>query len=533
MPGAPPPAYTPPQGDGAPPAANPSEGAPAGDAPPTPTTSGEPGGPASPPGGSPDGYVPPNDPNNPNSGQPGDENPDGTPRRPPPPRTLREQSLAAFRNGNEILGFKLLNAHYAVVPSAKDDLAKNMSWFPGLMKPALAPRIGIAIQVLEEPVNFKGDPMPIGSASLTSAVDQMQQAEAADGAIGRTGRMSKFGRGRKGPMADFSEKSKSDQTQNWPASQQVTYFLGDFGDFLVDALKERMETGEYGPVLKDLVRLGAPAGPRRDPNNPDGQPGDGDLSGGQPGDGGAPMGPGGGGRGGRGGRGGGPGGNAFGGADGGLPGGGNLPAAGDNQPRRWSNRTGDKEAVNFAAIKQISPCIISLGKIKEDEREALNKRAEAANCDVLALFTMTLHQARTGNFINNKTTLKLHNLRTNKPLPNYSAEPLVNLDVERWRQKDEKGVEPVEREVLKALDALDKVLKPAPLPEAVTAERAKKRITDLVAAKPDEPLPVLVEARFYVVKGLLTENDFIDAAKSLLGEDGLVKLAARAKEGAQ
>jgi len=79
------------------------------------------------------------------------------------------------------------------------------------------------------------------------------------------------------------------------------------------------------------------------------------------------------------------------------------------------------------------------------------------------------------------------------------------------------------------LDAVDKVLKPTPLPEAVTAERAKKRIADLVAAKPDEPLPVLVEARYYLTKGLLGQDDYVETAKSLLGEDGFAKLASRAK----
>ncbi len=544
MPGGPPApgASSNPGGDGAPAANAPPEGtpnegapgAPGGDGIPMPTAPGEPpGGGNQFAGGGTDG-PPPGDPNNPNNGQPGNESPDGSPPPPPPPRTLREQAIAAFRNGNELMGTKLLNAHFAAVPKAKDELAQKMAWYPGLMRPALAPRIGIAIQIVEEPLNFKGDPMPIGSTALTTAVDQMQQAEAADGAIGRTGRMSKFGRGRKGPMADFSEKSKTDQTQNWPPAQQITYYVGDFGDWLLEALHERMETGDYGPMLQDLVKQARRPVQRRDPNNPDGQPGDGGSgsAGGQADEGGAP--PPGGGRGGRGGRGGG--GAAFG-AGGGAAGAG-FAASGADSARRWSSKTGsDREAANLVAVKQVSPYILWLGKIKDDERDELNKRAEATNCDVLAVFTMKLHQARTGNFINNTSTLRIYCYRPGnppatrwQPLPGYSAEPLVNLDVERWRQKDEKGMEPVEREILKALEALDKVLKPVPLPEALTAERAKKRITDLVAAKPDEPLPVVVEARYYMAKGLLSQSDFIDAAKTLLGEDGLNKLAARDKD---
>jgi hypothetical protein len=174
------------------------------------------------------------------------------------------------------------------------------------------------------------------------------------------------------------------------------------------------------------------------------------------------------------------------------------------------------------------PCITWLGKVKDEDRDELQKRAEAAGVDFLLVFEMTLKEARSSTFINNKTTLKITNLRLSKPLAGYSPEPLVNLAVEQWRQKDEKGLDPVEREVTKAIEAFDKALKPVPLPEAVTAERAKKRIADLVAAKPDEPLPVIVEARYYMSKGLMTEDEVNEAAKSLLGEDGFARLAARA-----
>ncbi len=408
-----------PSGDGAPAATTPPEGTPnegtpgesAGEGLPTPTAPGEPPGGNPLAGGATEG-APPGDPNNPNNGQPGDDNPD-TPRPPPPPRTLREQAYAAYRNGNEMLGEKLLLAHFAAVPSAKDELAQKMAWYPGLMRPALAPRIGIAIQILEEPLNFKGDPMPIGSAALTAAVDQMQQAEAADSAIGRTGRTSKFGRGRRGPTMDYSEKAKSDQTQNWPAAQQIHYYLGDFGDWLVDALQERMETGEYGPVMQDLQKQASRPAPRRDPNNPDGQSGEGATAGSDTADGSASP-PAGGGRGGRGGRGGG-GGGGGGGFGGGASGAGFTTASGDAQQRRWAptNRAQDHNGANLAAVKQVSPCILWLGKVKEDEREELNKRAEATDCDILAVFSMTLKQARTGNFINNKNTLRMTCYRPN------------------------------------------------------------------------------------------------------------------------
>jgi len=423
--------------------------------------------------------------------------------------------------GNDVDGMKLLNAHFAFVPAAKNELTEKMGWYSGLMRPALTPRIGIGIHITEQPLQFKGDPMPIGSVSLTTAVDQMQQAEAADTAIGRTGRMSKFGRGRKGPTLDYSERAKLDQTANLPGELQVNHYLGDFGDWFIEALKERMESGEYGPVSQELMRQAARApAPRRDPNDPNAPPPEGqpDFAGGPPGgeagDGGPP--PPGGGRG-RGGKAG------FGGSR--VAGAGASTAS---QASRWSTKGESKDTVDLAAVKQILPGMLWLGKVDADERDLLTKRAEALNLDVLAIFTLTLHQARTGNFMNNKALLRMVNMRTGKAVP-YSPEALVNLDVERWRQKDEKGTDPVEREILKVLDAVDKVFKPTPLPDAVTAERAKKRITDLVAAKPDDPLPVLVEARYYFAKGLLGQDEFVESAKSLLGEEGYTKLAARAK----
>jgi hypothetical protein len=183
-------------------------------------------------------------------------------------------------------------------------------------------------------------------------------------------------------------------------------------------------------------------------------------------------------------------------------------------------------------VRQLAPCVVWLGKVDKDEREELEKRADAADVDILALFEMKVRAARTENLMNTTTTLKLINLKTKKPM-GYSPEPMINLDVERWRQKDVKGTDPVEAEIVKAIEALDRALKPVPLPEGVTAERAKKRITDLVAAKPEEPLPVMVEARYYVAKGLLSEQDFIDAGRELIGETGMARLLARAKEGEQ
>jgi hypothetical protein len=530
-------------GDGAPPPSN--------DTPPETT----------PPPGTSDGAPPGNDAPNPDDGS----NPDGTPRPPPAPRGLRELAIAAFRNGNDIAGYKFLNAYYAVSERAKNELAQKVNWMPGLSRPGLAPRIGIAVQYLEVPLNWRGSPMPIGSTALTSAVDQIQQKEAADQNIGATGRKNKFGMGRTGPTANFSESSKkSDPTSNLSGPQQISYYQGDFGEWFLEALQERMETGDYGRVMQELMQqAGRPIQRMRgnvggDPNDPNAQPGDGSGDAGiNPGD--APPPPpgggqfpgggfpgGGGGRGrGRGQFGGGGGqfgGGQFGGGGRGQFGGGNaaggtaaldaILGGGDNANnpvRRWSNRVASKDNVDMSHVKPVLPCVLWLGKIDKDGREQLDKVAERADIDILALFEMRVRQARSENLTNSTTVLKLFNAKTKKPI-GYAPEQIINYDVEKWRQKGVKGTDPVEKEVVKALDALDKTLKPEPLPAGVTAERAKKRITDLVASNPDAPLEVLVEARYYFVKGLLSEQDFAEAKKELIGEDAYERLAAKARE---
>jgi hypothetical protein len=449
--------------------------------------------------------TPPPDTNNQN-GEPGGENPDAPPRRPPPrPRNVREQAVEAFRSGNDEGGFKYLNLYFAGTPTAGEELAEKMAWFPALARPALVPRIGIAVQYNIESVrDAKLNPMPIGSKAVTDFVDQMQKKDASDSRIGGSGRTSKFGRGGRRPVADMIEHGENDPLKNASPQQQLTYYTGEVGEMFMDALNEQIESGQYGRVMQDLAKdVGRSTRGR--------------------------------GRGGRGGGGGAPDDPAVAGgeeqpsfdqqpADGG---GGGQPGRGGASPlkRTWASRSVNAKDPT-KNIQQLRPAVLWLGK--SDERESINKAAEAANVDVIAIFEVTLREARTGNFTNNTTKVRLVNRKTSKPL--FSPEPLVNLTVEQWRQKDEKGEDPVVREITKAVEALDKAIKPTALPEALTAERAKKRIETLVAEKPEDPLPALVEARFYTMKGLLPKDDLQKAATDLLGDGGYNKLIAKAKE---
>ncbi len=420
------------------------------------------------------------------------------------------------------MGYKLLNAHYAFAPAANKELSQKMAWMPGIMRPGVAPRIGIGVFYEQIPLQFRGNPMPIGSSELTTSVNQLQQATTGDNQSGGGRRKNA------NQTKDFSDRAKGDSNDSLPAAAQLNYYLGDFGHKFVGALLDRMEAGDYGPVMKELMQQSSRPVQRGSGIGPDGQP----LAG-EPPPGGEFGGP-------PGGESGGPG-DAGGGAGGARRGAGNvsalagssgLPGAGDDSDstkRRFGSRDAEKESELLSSVKQLNPCIIWLGKT--ETRDDLVKRAQATGCDIMAVFHITLREARASSLINNTTILKIQNLRTGKPLAGYSSEALTNLTVETWRKKEEKGIDPVEKEVTKAVEALDKALKPVPLPEAVTADRAKKRIADLVTQKPDDMLPIIVEARFYSAKGLMTEGEYVETAKSLLGDSGFEKLKARAKEG--
>src|SRR5262249_42418390 len=111
--GAPPVPGGPPAPGGDAPPANPGETPPAAETQPAAAPVEAPPQESPPPAANPgEGSAQPGDQNNGNP-NPGDDpnNPDATPRRPPPPRTFKEQSFAAYRVGNDVAGMKLLNAH--------------------------------------------------------------------------------------------------------------------------------------------------------------------------------------------------------------------------------------------------------------------------------------------------------------------------------------------------------------------------------------------------------------------------------------
>lgn len=393
--------------------------------------------------------------------------PDGMPIR-PRVKAVREQAIDAFRMGNDAEGFRLLRTHLAVSPSAQADVAQKVAWVPVLRRPALGPRIGIAAHYTKPVGDFTQSPQPIGSPELKQALAEITQGSGRGGQRG--GEASGTVGGDPNAGADGAQA----------AAKQLEFYAGDFGTKFLDALKAKVEGGEYGSMFKDLAEEVARPAPTFDPNNPNNPN---FASGGNPGDG--------------------------------------YVDPGTGQP------TADGMA--GAGPGRLGMAITWLGKFDKEKKADLTQAVQDAGVDLLATYEIDLSQAKVGNLIVNKTRLRITDVKRNEAL--FTSSELDSRTVMQGREKGLSEEDPVEKQVTRAIADLDKVCKPTELPAAVNAERVKSRIAGLIAEKPADPLPVLLETRFYTAKGLLTDSEMHAAAVSLLGEAEYAQLIASSSAG--
>jgi len=438
------------------------------------------------PGGSPDG----------GGGLPGGI-PDMSAFRLPVVKSLRDQAIDAFRANNETLGQQLLLTHFAVVPSAGAELAEKMAWIPVLRRPALGPRIGVVAFYDKPPRDFKDSPMPIGSSELAAVVaaSQQQQQGGDEGGRRRNNQPRPNAGGEQGPaLAGGPGIPGAGGDGAGTRSGELAFHTGEFGTKLVEAIAARISAGEYGAVYKEISEgMSRPATP--DPNNP----GDPNAAGA-----GAPGAPG-----------------AFGGDGGPGLGRGRVPGGLAGAAPGGEGAGGEGAAVAGSA-QPLGLCIVWLGKVTSKEEAA--RLAQEAKVDILATYEIDVKLARNSNFVNNTTLLRITPTKKGEPI--FASKALNNLQVVNQKQATEN---PVDKEITRAMEALDKVCKAAPLP-ALTAEQVKGQLARLVAEKPADPLPVIVEARYYVAKGLLPEADMTAAAIGLMGEAEFARLIVSAPE---
>lgn len=491
--GSPPPPPGAPGAPGAPEGAPPSDGtAPMNDAPP-----GEPmpeGGATS---GTPDNYAPPTDPANqgtPDGTPPGEGvviGPDGNPidpamLQPRRPKTFEEVLAETLQAGHEKEWLRLIRTNLIASPAAwANQLQKDMAWVPGLRRPALGTRFGIGVLYVNAsslPRDFEGSPQPIGSSELAAAMATFGQSSAENSGGGEEGGRRRRGRPAEGAapvQGEVSGEPNSEQRGQSKAHDDLVYFTGDFGKKLVEALKGKIESGEYGAIYKQAAEALA-AGPRGqgDPNNPEG---------GVPSDTGTPDAPGGQGPGGRG-------------------------ARAEADPNR------------------LGLAVVWLGKT--NNRDELDKWAQEAGVDLLVTFELTLTKNNVNDFVNNKTRVRIAPAKITagkREEPFVASAILENRVVMQAREKEKEGKEdPVDKEVAKIIEALDQKCKGVAFPAGVSPDAIKRRVAALVAEKPADPLPALVEARYYVVKGLLPEDDLNNAGMALMGGPQYAQLVASA-----
>jgi hypothetical protein len=471
-------------------------------------SSGEPG-PTTPPGYGPQGGYP---------GAPGTGSDGGygaAAAEPPKPKTLRDKATAAFREGNEEEAFELLMAHYLTTPGAGSELARNMQWASGLRKPALATRFGVAV-IYTAPFNWEGHPQPLGSAELEAALEEIGGNTGGNQGAGggeRRGNARAFGGGRNrnregrgggarapmGPMGPMGPPGglglpggesgmQGAQGQPQTAQDELEYFTGELGTKLLAKLKTKLEAGTFGIVLKEANK----AMPLREVN--ENQPGNPGGPGFDPGRGvgiAPPMGPGVPGR-----------------PGGGPPGPGVRPGAGE----------GGDEAIGGPVLTgQLIPGVTFLGAC-ENVKE-LGELVADSPVNVVFVFEVKVRPASASNWVNNDTRLRVVSAaKVNENL--FTSSTINNKGVYEMRKK-KGGEDPVNKELTEALDVVEQRYKMEPLLASVTGDVALNRIKNWAASKPDDALPLLLEARYYVAKKLIKPEDLVTVVMTEVGEDQL------------
>jgi hypothetical protein len=446
-------------------------------------------------GGSSDGYA----------------NPDGTygrPAAPPKPKTIREKALDAFRAGNEDEGFELYAAHYLTSPGAGSELARNMQWSPGLRRPTMATRFGVAI-IYSQPFNWEGHPQPLGSPELEAALGELEKNAGGERKASR-----RIGEGRRknrenrqgggppmGPMGPMGPGAGSDYGYGAGNQESVTpleeleYFTGELGTKLLARMKAKMELGTFGSILRDANKAMPAALDKPADDGGEGFSGEGPMG---------PMGP--------------MGADARMRPPGGMrpPGAGGAPAGRPQDFGAGGDASGD-ELGSGALTGQLLPGITFLGAV-ENVKE-LGEIVKSFPVDVLFIFDVQV-RGTASNWVNNNTRLRIAPAdKVTEPL--YTSPVINNKAVYEGRKK--KGeADPVNKMLADAIAALEApgryCYKVEPLPAKVTPEIALQRIKALAGTNPENAVAMLVEARYYVAKKLLKPEEMMSVAMTSVTE---------------
>jgi hypothetical protein len=413
-----------------------------------------------------------------------------------------ERANYAFSTENETEGFQYLYAHAIAEDNALE--IHPLAWYAGLNEPRLGLRWGVGVDY--RPGKFEGDPPRFGTGSDSSTSSGGGNAGGGDG--GELNGRDVGNRLPNGRRPQQSPQNRQTSPGNAPSgddpTEQLLYYTGDFGDLLVQRIEMRRTNSDFywGKALheidatKTFEEKQAPVA-------------------------GAPSN-----RGGRGaerssGRGRGSGGAGLG-MDDDLAGN-TSPGTASNPPAANANdgRVTPKEIPGFepefeANATSLVPGAMMLGLGKKNE---LLERARAHGLDLLAVFDVGI-QFSSRDEAKNTTMLTIIDVKTGEDVIQTRK-----LNTAAYSKALESGKEnPIEMELDKAFpDKTDKEFKCSELPN-ISDEAASRRIEALLESAPANPLPVLVEIRYYLDQGLISKSDYVAAAEALIGPENARKL---------
>jgi hypothetical protein len=420
--------------------------------------------------------------------------PGGASATPQKPKTLDELALEAFQEGRDQQGFQYLYADALVNDEAAERLPEEFRWVPSLKRPTLGVRWGIGVSYTA-PKGYTGHPCPIGYVPSTQPSGNQQPGMPA-GNPGAAPQPRQRGRrnaqqpGNPSSMGAPGQAAANESVVPEDPHEMLTYYTGELGETMLEALTERYSGGKYGGALVRIYE------------SYDAEPVAENASSGAPGS--MPGGPAGYGPGGYG------------------PG---APGAPGSAPAAKSSKAKAFEPSGVA------PAITMLGEGNERE---LVSRAESENIDFLILFDITVRSSNrdTASHTVRFRVMSLEQAKMpppkegesepDKPREMFASKALNNQRTETARENDKP--DPVEPEIEGFLAAIDANVATTPLPEKLTPEIALKRATFLAAQEGSNPLASLAEIRCYQEKKLLSKAQVTELFNRILGEEKAEKL---------
>ena len=428
------------------------------------------------------------------------------------PKSLRQKAVDAFREGRGDEGVQLLSAHYLTNPTAGSELGRVMQWSPGLRKPTLVTRIGLAVVYSSQPPTFEGHPQPIGSpeveaslASLERATGGNREGAAREGGNPRVGGRRRLGGrgnqenpGASGPPAASGVEGGSGYGAGYGGGQgqlptspeeELKYFTGEMGTKLVAKIKAKLEAGDFGVIYRESLKSLPLAA------NSAGQQGD-EYSGGRSGPGGSlPPFP------------------------GGVPG---QPGV-SGVPGGPGGQGGEAGGV---VTGQVIPGVEFLGAV-ENVKE-LGELIKSSSVDAVVYFEVRVRPATANAFVNNDTRMRL--VAAADPGKQLFQSAVLNNKKVHETRKDRAAEDPVAKEVDAVVAAIETSFKHVPLP-ALSAEQVQQRINFLLKSKPEDATSLLLETRLFVAKKLLKPEDAVTLALTSVSDDQLSSISEVIEEG--